>query len=138
MKKKVLLSIKTKYVNRIIEGSKKYEYRKKFPVLEGIENTIYIYSSKDDKAIVGEMIISEIISGDAIEVSEVTGKDILGYADEYEGKTLNALKVKSFIKYDEPISLKWLKDKGFTVPQNYRYLDEESIVYKEILKRRKK
>ena len=60
----LLMSIKTKYAKQIFQGIKKYEFRRKSIGEKNCNKKIYIYSSKDDKAIIGYIIIDKILSGD--------------------------------------------------------------------------
>ena len=53
--KKILMSIKTKYADKILDGSKKWEFRKSIPKLKHFDTLdVVIYSSQEYKAIVGE------------------------------------------------------------------------------------
>ena len=56
----LLMSIKTKYAKQIFQGIKKYEFRRKSIGEKNCNKKIYIYSSKDDKAIIGYIIIDKI------------------------------------------------------------------------------
>lgn len=58
----ILLSVKPKYVNEIVAGRKKYEFRKSIFVREDIKN-IYIYSSSPVKKIIVMVEIDDILSG---------------------------------------------------------------------------
>lgn len=59
----VLLSIKPEYVNEIITGNKKYEFRRTIFKRNDIEN-VYIYSTAPEKKIVGFFKLGKIISDD--------------------------------------------------------------------------
>ncbi|MEG0137502.1 MAG: hypothetical protein RRY22_00830 [Bacilli bacterium] len=55
MEKTVLMSIMTKYSNEIFDGTKKWEFRKKLPKLNDNDSIkTIVYSSKEEKSIVGE------------------------------------------------------------------------------------
>ena len=58
---KVLLSIKPEFVERIFDGSKKYEYRKMLFKRNDI-NVVVIYASAPVKRVVGEFRIKDIFS----------------------------------------------------------------------------
>ena len=58
---KVLLSIKPEFVEKIFDGSKKYEYRKVLPKRTDI-SVIVIYASAPVQRVVGEFRINEIFS----------------------------------------------------------------------------
>ena len=59
---RMLLSIKPEYVNKIVAGKKKYEFRK-FHCREGID-TIVIYATAPMKKVIGEVALLDIIEGD--------------------------------------------------------------------------
>jgi predicted transcriptional regulator len=56
----VLLSIKPKYTDKIIEGEKKFEFRKTRLSKEKVDD-IYIYSSSPVRKIIGKVTISKIL-----------------------------------------------------------------------------
>ena len=49
----ILLSIKPEYANRIFDGQKQYEYRKRIPKKE--VSKIVVYSSAPEQAVIGEI-----------------------------------------------------------------------------------
>ncbi|EGR3506369.1 hypothetical protein DC852_24550, partial [Vibrio parahaemolyticus] len=57
---KALLSIKPKYVDEIISGKKKYEFRKK--IFKRDIDSIIVYCTSPIKMVVGEIFFSETIS----------------------------------------------------------------------------
>lgn len=57
---KVLLSIKPEFVNEIMSGRKKFEYRKKVFKRKDI-TTIVVYATKPLGKVVGEFEVDEII-----------------------------------------------------------------------------
>lgn len=57
--KKILISIKPQYVEKILKGTKKYEFRTK--VAKQDINSLIIYSTYPTKKVVGEAQIIEII-----------------------------------------------------------------------------
>ena len=48
----ILLSIKPEYANKIFDGQKHYEYRKRIPKKE--VSKIVVYSSAPEQAVIGE------------------------------------------------------------------------------------
>lgn len=48
----LILSLKPQFAQKILDGSKLYEYRKKIPMRNDIDR-VYIYASKPIQAIVG-------------------------------------------------------------------------------------
>lgn len=71
--KNVLISIKPKYVNEILSGEKKFEFRKKIFKQE-VEN-IYIYSTSPKKKIVAKFKYNGFLEGTPLEIWEKTLKN---------------------------------------------------------------
>lgn len=120
---KMLLSIKPEYVDKIVSGKKKYEFRK-FHCREGID-TIVIYETAPTKKVIGEVALLEIIEGDVEYVwHETRGfggilkKDYKAYYKERE--VAIAYHLGEVTVYDEPMSL---TDLGLEyVPQSFAYI----------------
>lgn len=123
---KVLLSIKPAFVEKIFDGSKKYEFRRTIFKRTGIK-TVIIYASYPIKRIVGEFQIKEIISDDIDKIWEMT-KDHAGiskaffesyYADKKIATVIHIGKIK---KYEED---KFLSDFNLKqAPQSFCYLSD--------------
>ena len=120
---KMLLSIKPEYVDKIVSGQKKYEFRK-FHCRKGID-TIVIYETAPIKKVVGEVALLNIIEGDVEYVWHET-KDFGGilekdYKAYYEGrKVAIAYQLGEVTLYDKPMEL---KDLGLDyVPQSFAYI----------------
>lgn len=130
---KVLLSIKPKYAKQIFQGTKKYELRKKVWNL-GTKNIVVVYASEATKKIIGEFYTTKVIS-DTPEKIWNKYKDKLGISEEeyfkyFEGRTVAyAIKIKNFIKYKVPISLKEIRDTR--APQAYMYLEDYETLYEK-------
>ena len=61
MEQLILISIKTKYANQIFNGTKLYEYRRKSIGEKNCNKKIFVYSSEEEKAIVGYIIVDKIL-----------------------------------------------------------------------------
>ena len=123
---KVLLSIKPKYVQRIFEGEKKYEYRKSLFKKDGI-NTIVIYATKPVGKVVGEFTFDTIIKANPEVLWEetksnsgISKKDYLEYFKEKDNAY--AIEIKDFQKYDNPLSLEELNHNIKSAPQSFMYI----------------
>lgn len=120
---KMLLSIKPQYVDLIIAGKKKFEFRK-FHCRDGID-TIVIYATSPRKQVIGEVSLLDIIEGDVEYVwHETRGfggilkRDYKAYYKERE--IAIAYQLGDVTLYDEPKSL---TDLGLDyVPQSFAYL----------------
>ena len=119
----MLLSIKPQYVEKIIAGKKKFEFRK-FHCRDGID-TIVIYATAPTKKVIGEVSLIDIIEGDVEYVwHETKGfggilkKDYKAYYKERE--VAIAYRLGDVTLYDEP---KPLTDLSLDyVPQAFAYL----------------
>ena len=122
----MLLSIKPEYAQRIIDGTKEFEFRTR-QCREDITKIIF-YSTAPESKVVGEAEIERIISGAPSTVWELT-KQAAGiprkfFREYYKGRHLAvAYKLINVIAYDEP---KLLEDYGINhVPQSFIYLKDE-------------
>ena len=119
----VLMSIKPQYVQRIMTGKKKYEFRKK--ACKKNVDKIYIYSTVPVKKVVGEAEV-ELVLIETPEIIWEKTKDDAGidkdffdryYKDREEAVAYKLINVK---KYKNPRSLKELGIKS--APQSYQYM----------------
>ena len=120
---KILMSIKTEYVDKIFNGIKLYELRKK--TLKENVDTIIVYSSGKAKKVIGEFKIEKIIKDSPDKIwdlgEEVLGIDKKSFYDYFKNSEYAyAIKVKDVIKYDIP---KDLRDFGINkAPQSFCYI----------------
>lgn len=120
--KKILLSIKPKYVKKILNKEKIFELRKNFPK-ENIDE-IYIYSSYPEKKIVGKFIPKKIIMEKEKFFKEY--EKYLGISKEefdkyYQKKEkVFVYKIQNLEIFKNYIELKDLNIK--TAPQNFLYI----------------
>lgn len=119
----ILMSIKPVYVDKIFDGTKKYEFRK--TRCKTKPNRIIVYSSSPVKKVVGELIIEEVLFDDKEIIWNKT--NIYGgiEKDKYDNYFKNkkyavAYKIGKYIKYDIPRELKEYNIKS--APQSYIYI----------------
>ena len=108
----------------ILDGSKRYEYRKSIPQRCDIQK-VYIYATKPIQAIIGEFTLDGIIADAPQKVWAATarhgGITEAFFNDYFRGRNkAYALKVGKVIKYSEPIDPKVVIT-DFTAPQNFMY-----------------
>lgn len=122
--KAILISVKSQYVNHIIDGSKKYEYRKILGKKKC--DTLLIYSCSPVKKIVASAKIETTISDSPISLWERT-KEYSGicYDDYmkyfYNKEKAHAYKLSNVHIFDTPHEL---KDYGIkTAPQSFMYVN---------------
>lgn len=121
---KILMPINPCYVEEILSGRKKYEYRKIKPKRNDIEKII-IYSTSPVKKVVAEAEVEAIIEETPEKIWELT-KDYSGitkrsYYNYYKNKEKAiAYKLGRVKKYKEP---KNLSEFGINyIPQSFVYL----------------
>ena len=121
----VLLSIKPKYVKSILEGGKRYEFRK--TIFKNREiNRIYIYSSSPVKKIVASFVIGDILEDRPSDlwdtVKEYAGIDYLDFFAYFEGKSRAfAIEIQNLRELPDPID-PYETMPGFVPPQSYYYM----------------
>ena len=119
----ILLPIKPEYVEKIINKTKLYEYRKKQPKRK--IDKIIIYSTTPIKKVVAEVEIEDIIIDNPIEVwnktKEYSGISYKKYLDYYKTSSMAvAYKLGNVKVYKEPKDLKYI---GINyAPQSYIYM----------------
>jgi type I restriction enzyme S subunit len=125
----VLLSIKPKYVEKIVNGEKQYEFRKRIFRNKNVKKA-FIYSTAPTKKIIGEFDIGNIIEDNPIrlwtelqEVSGISEKEFFDYfRDINKGFAIGIEKLNIF---DEPIEPNELIG-GFSPPQSFCYVNSRS------------
>lgn len=117
----VFLPIKPKYVNRILLGDKKWEYRKAIPKRQF--QALVIYSSSPEKRIRAFAQVDTIVSGTPAEVWEKTQRFSGIEKDEFFAYFINS-KVAYAIKLGEITPLSGITpiDLDIKIPQSFAYL----------------
>lgn len=120
-----ILSIKPQFVEEIVAGRKRFEFRKhgfKKPV-----RNIYVYASSPVCRIIGEFELGAIIEDKPEELWNRT-RDYSGiskaFFDEYFSAhdVGYALEIKTFKKYPEPFN-PYSNNRKFRAPQSFRYIE---------------
>lgn len=122
----ILLSINPEYVERIFDGSKKYEFRKR--LASRTVDKILMYSTAPIMKVVGEVQIVETISASPTALWECTKKFAGISRDKYRKyfkgcKVAYAYQLGQVIRYDPP---KELNEFNICLPpQSFLYLPGE-------------
>lgn len=124
---KILLSIKPEFVEKIFDGTKRYEYRKSVFKRHGVK-TVVVYSTQPVGQIVGEFDIEEVMQAHPAILWNATqhesGIDAAFYADYFgDRKQAFAFKIGSMRLYDPPVDPGEIFD-CFVAPQSFCYLDD--------------
>ncbi|MGU3355157.1 ASCH domain-containing protein [Bacillus sp. M5A3_1b] len=122
---KVLLSIKPEFVEEIILGNKKFEYRKKIFKRKDISSVV-VYATKPCGKVVGEFEIEDIIIDNPNNIWEKTKKQsgiTKSYFNHYfAGRQKGvAIQIKEFKKYEEPLDLIDFDSNLKAAPQSFCY-----------------
>ena len=123
---KILLSIKPEYVERILNGTKKFEYRKKIFKNKNV-NTVVIYATKPIGKVVGEFYIRNIIEDNPQTIWNLTNK-YSGISkksfDEYFHNVQEgfAIEIAHFVKYKKELELNEVSKKLKSAPQSFAYI----------------
>jgi predicted transcriptional regulator len=121
----ILLSVKPKFANLIVEGSKLVELRRTIPAQNLV--TIAIYSSSPVQMIVALADVKEIIEASPTKLWDIskgnggglTKAELFAYFDSK--KTGFAIMLENIRVYDEPVKPTKVF-KPFSAPQSFRYL----------------
>ena len=124
--RKILLSIKPRYVEQILAGRKQVEYRKRIPQEDGVRQVL-IYASHPLKKVVAEFTVGDYIT-DTLELLWEQTHEIGGIAKEefddyFEGKTVGyAYRIENLQRLEEARELcEFGMERG---PQDYCYVED--------------
>lgn len=122
---KVLLSIKPEFVEEIVLGKKKFEYRKSIFKREDISSVV-VYATKPYGKVVGEFEIENILVDKPENIWKKT-KEYSGITKSYfisyfKGKEKGfAIQIKKFKEYDRPMDLSEFDNSLKVAPQSFCY-----------------
>lgn len=122
---KVLLSIKPEYAEKILDGEKRFEFRKAIPKSQNV-STIVIYATMPVGKVVGEFEVKAFLSDSPNALwsytSEAAGISRRFFNEYFRGRdTAHAIEVRSVKRYKKPLSLSSVLSSG-VAPQSFCYL----------------
>ena len=124
--RKILLSIKPRYVEEILAGRKQVEYRKRIPQEDGVTQVL-IYASHPMKKVVAEFTVGEYITDTPERLWELTHK-IGGitkesFDDYFDGKDVGyAYRIENLQRFENARELwEFGMERG---PQDYCYVED--------------
>ncbi len=127
----VLISIRSKFVKSILDGTKTFELRRKVP-RDAAGLDVIVYSSGQDKAIMARAKVTHVATGtpEAIwsRYSTMLGISRKEFDAYFHGtEVAHALKLGDVAASRRPVSLAELRaDHGLEPPQSWRYLQPDS------------
>ena len=119
-----VISIKPEFVKEIVNGRKRFEYRKSF--LKKMPEKCYIYATKPVGKVIGFFTIKKILRDDPEKIWKLT-KEKAGitkdFFDQYyfERDKAVAIEIESVIVFKKPKDYKEIDSSG-RVPQTYKIL----------------
>lgn len=124
----VLISIKPKYVEKIISEEKTYEFRRS--IFKKEVEKIVIYSTSPEKKIIGYFKSNNIIKDCPKNLwnnfSEEAGINEEDFFDYFKNKEEGfALKIDELEVFESPIETDKLID--FSAPQSFKYMNENEM-----------
>jgi len=124
---RVLLSIKPEYAEKILNGTKRFEYRKAVPRNEAVR-TVVIYATMPVGKVVGEFEVAGVLreKPDVLwkRTKEASGITRAFFDEYFSGRNeAMAIAVREPKRYAKPLSLKDVSG-SVTPPQSFQYLAE--------------
>jgi type I restriction enzyme S subunit len=132
----ILLSIRPEYVDKILSGEKRWEFRKTWP--DNVER-VYIYCTSPAKKIVGYFTPGTIlyceVPSEFSTVWSVCGK-AAGISEEelkkyYGDRGGCAVAITDLYKYNQPFD-PYSSFEKFRPPQNYYYIDSSNYLIRAL------
>lgn len=127
MKRDVLISVRPQYVNRILCGEKRYEFRTRVPYANRARD-VYIYSSAPVQRIVARFPLTKVLEGSPEEIWELcrysAGIDRDGFFEYFEGGEMAyAIVIDGLQRLDPPVD-PFRRFENFRPPQSFYYLKD--------------
>ncbi len=122
---KVLLSIKPEFAEKIFDGTKRFEFRRRIYKNENVKSVI-VYASAPISKVIGEFEIETVHYDDLNSLWDSTfefaGISEAFYRKYFNGKEAGyAIEVKEVRKYREPLGIR--ESFGIGPPQSFAYVD---------------
>jgi predicted transcriptional regulator len=126
---KILLSIKPQFAEKILDGKKRFEFRKITFDTESIKSVV-IYATKPVGKVVGEFEVNGIYRDTPSKIwaktKKFAGIDKVFFDEYYEGREVAvAIGVGAVQRYETPLELSAF-GADITPPQSFRYLTESN------------
>ncbi len=117
-----ILSIKPQFVEEIIAGNKRFEFRKS--IFKQSVEKVYVYASAPISRIIGEFQPVSVVTGAPRDVwketQEYSGITKSFFDEYYKGRdTAYAIEIQDFVKYERQVKLPI----GMHAPQSYCYVE---------------
>lgn len=130
----VLLSIKPKYVERVIGGNKRYEFRKS--MFKKHVDEVWVYATSPIKKIIGTFVVDEVIQDTPknlwINLDGSSGMSEEEFFNFFKGKQMGfAIKIESLKMFKNCLDPKMVFP-NFVPPRSFYYFDSTLPKVREI------
>ncbi len=133
----ILISIHHKYVEKIKQGKKKYEFRRKYPLKE--KSLALIYTPRPIKNINFWILFDSPIKGDIKKLIEISGykdKEKQSLVEYFKGLGEGfAIPIIKFGEINPPVTLKEMTQYKIKPPQHITYLEKHQTFLKMVAQR---
>ena len=130
----LLLSIRPRFANQILDGSKQVEFRRRHPRQIEFGSRMLIYASSPTRALIGTAIVFDVVEASPEEVwneyQHVGGIEREQFNAYFvASKRAVAIRLRQPVRFETAISLADLRRKwpGFHPPQQFAYLTSERL-----------
>lgn len=122
----IIMSIKPKYADKILNGTKKFEFRKSIPKRIDEIDKVFIYSTFPIQMVIGYFTIKKVYKMNPLELWLYTWEqaeiEINDFQRYFQGKEFGyAIEIDKFITYQRPLFFKEIDATG-KIPQSFKYI----------------
>lgn len=122
----VIMSIKPQYADKILNGTKKFEFRKRVPKRINEIDKVFIYSSFPIQMVIGHFTVKKVYKMNPLELWLHTWKQagigINDFQKYFQDKEFGyAIEIDEVIAYQKPLLFKDIDATG-KVPQSFKYI----------------
>jgi predicted transcriptional regulator len=138
-----VFSIRPDFANALMEGRKRFEFRRIRPDLQR-GATIFVYSTSPARAVIGTFTCGGIVEDEPSALWErfgsAAGTTFASFTEYFADRRLGyAIRVTRPTAWEKPLSLGAIRHRlhGFHPPQSYRYLDPDEGLFRLLSSSRK-
>lgn len=127
----VILSVKPKYANKIMDGVKTAELRRRFSGEVVIGAHAFIYSSSPTRAMIGYATIADVRHLRVDQIWQLYANQAGVSREEFDAYFLGAkegyvIELHDVRRFHESVTIEYLRKRfGFRAPQSYQYAGRE-------------
>jgi predicted transcriptional regulator len=129
----LVLAIHPRHADAILQGTKEYELRTRFPVVPP-GTTVYMYSTAPISAVVGGFVIAEVVQGCPVEIWHRLGASVGLSSEEFnlylQGRTeAKAIRIEAPFRLGRQVSRQELKDISgeYSLPRSAAFLRHTAV-----------